>query len=258
MPNPALGLFTAISLLLMPSLAKGVCGPKDLKSGWLWNYEGSIADKYRIRLTLTATQDGVEGVYFYATHLKDIRLSGRIVEGRMTLDELDAAGTVTARFEGQFADRDPRGRFQGALRCEVITGSWRGPGDGKELPFYLSQESGSWGSLGHMYEVAGAKDDDAVHRCALRFRDAVVKGDKEMAASSIRYPIRVRVGTAVRSIRSRQELISNYDAIFQPAYRQAIAAALPRNMFARDQGIMLGNGQVWFGPDGRVIALNND
>jgi hypothetical protein len=258
MPNPAPGLFTAMSLLFMASVAKGACGPQDLKAGWLWNYEGSIAEKYRIRVTLTATGDGVEGVYFYATQLEDIHLSGRVVEGHMTLDELDAAGKVTARFEGQFADRDPHGRFQGALRCEVIVGSWRKPGEGKELPLYLSQESGTWGSLGHRYEVAGAKDDETVHRGALRFWNAVARGDKETAAASIRYPIKVRVGAAVRSIRSRQELISNYDAIFPSAYRQAIAAALPRNMFARDQGIMLGNGQVWFGPDGRVIALNND
>jgi hypothetical protein len=27
-------------------------------------------------------------------------------------------------------------------------------------------------------------------------------------------------------------------------------------MFVRDQGIMLGNGEVWFGADGKVIALN--
>jgi hypothetical protein len=27
-------------------------------------------------------------------------------------------------------------------------------------------------------------------------------------------------------------------------------------MFVRDQGAMLGDGAVWFGADGRVIALN--
>jgi len=42
-----------------------------------------------------------------------------------------------------------------------------------------------------------------------------------------------------------------------PEFQKAIASAVPRNMFVRDLGIMLGGGEVWFGPDGDVIALNN-
>jgi hypothetical protein len=32
---------------------------------------------------------------------------------------------------------------------------------------------------------------------------------------------------------------------------------MPRNMFVRDQGVMLGSGQAWFDARGRVVALNN-
>jgi hypothetical protein len=73
----------------------------------------------------------------------------------------------------------------------------------------------------------------------------------------IRYPIEVHISGRRRTVGNAQELISQYDSIFSPAYRKAVADSMPRNMFARDQGIMLGRGEAWFGSDGRVIALNN-
>ena len=36
-----------------------------------------------------------------------------------------------------------------------------------------------------------------------------------------------------------------------------IKSDVPRLMFARDQGVMLGGGEIWFRPDGKVIAINN-
>jgi hypothetical protein len=250
-------LFGTLALGMMPSLAKGTCTEKDLQPGWLWNYDGTIGDKYRVRLTLTASQGEVSGVYFYATQMKDIRIAGRISDGHLALSEFDTSGGITARFEGEFPDHDPHGQFKGTLRCEVIVGSWQKEGAPEKLPFYLSQENGNSGTLDHRYAVAGARDDTLIHQNALRFWQAIVKGDKATVASLIDYPIKVQVAGTARSVRSRQELISQYDAIFSPAYRKAVADAIPRNMFARDQGIMLGSGEAWFDSNGRVIALNN-
>jgi hypothetical protein len=61
----------------------------------------------------------------------------------------------------------------------------------------------------------------------------------------------------LKTIRNGEELMSRYGDIFSRPYQKAISEAMPRNMFARDQGIMLGRGEVWFGANGRVIALNN-
>jgi hypothetical protein len=250
-------LFGIIAFAIMPSLVKAACTEKDLQPGWLWNYDGTIGDKYRVRLTLTASQGEVSGVYFYATQLKDIRIGGRIADGHLELNEFDPEGGITARFEGEFPDHDPHGGFKGALRCEVITGSWHKEGAAEKLPLYLSQESGTSGTLAHRYAVAGAQDDDLAHRGALRYWQAIAKGDKVTVASLIRYPIEVHISGRRRTVGNAQELISQYDSIFSPAYRKAVADSMPRNMFARDQGIMLGRGEAWFGSDGRVIALNN-
>ena len=69
--------------------------------GYLWNFDGAIAEKYPVRMTLVFSGDTLEGVYTYRSQLRDIRLRGRIDGGKsVVLDELDAAGRVTARFEG--------------------------------------------------------------------------------------------------------------------------------------------------------------
>jgi hypothetical protein len=58
-------------------------------------------------------------------------------------------------------------------------------------------------------------------------------------------------------LKGPDELLVRYEVIFTPKYREAIAKGLPRNMFVRDEGAMLGSGEVWFGADGRVTALSN-
>jgi hypothetical protein len=211
-----------------------------------------------VRMTLTVASSEVKGLYFYATQLRDIHLEGRIVDGkRLSFNEFDQSGHATASFDGEFLEQDPRGKLKGNLGCSFIAGSWSKAGSTATLPFQLKMDSGTYGTLTQRYEVAGAADDNLIHRNALRFWQAVGKGDKPTVASLVTFPIKVRISGVSRGIRSRQELISNYDAIFTPVFRGKIGAALPRNMFVRDQGIMLGNGEVWFDANGKVIAVNN-
>ena len=229
-------LIATLFSMLIPISAQARCTEKDLEPGWLWSFDGTIGEKYRVRATLMVTDSGLAGVYFYSTQLKDIRLAGRFIDGsRIVLDELDAAGKVTARFEGEFPERDPHGGFGAALlHCEVIVGSWHKIEGAERLPVYLSEVHGTSGTLAHRYAVAGVSDDELVHRTAQRFWTALINGDKPTVASLIKYPIRVHVAGRVRSVRTSQELISQYETVFSMKFREAIAAALPRNMFARD------------------------
>ena len=244
-------------LVCLPLVGQAAC----LKSepDTLWNYNGTLGNGLRVRMTLVLGGEQVSGLYFYASQLKDIALRGRISEGTViVLDELDANGQVVGRFEGHFADHDPQGRYgDRKLECEVIVGVWSPLNAAKQLPVYLSLESGTIGSLTQRYAPAGAQDDALIHRSALAFWQAVKRGDKKAVAGMVAYPIKVQLPTGPQRLRSAAELVANYDAIFSPRYRDAIAAAMPRNMFVRDQGIMLGQGEVWFGADGKVIALND-
>lgn len=251
----------AVLLALLPVVANSVC--KKNEPHWLWNYDGSIADQYRVKMTLvfdgSDVHSDVHGVYFYATQLKDIQINGRISGGTdIVLDELDPAGKVVARFEGRFAEHDPRGKFgSDKLQCEIIVGSWHNLDSPERLPVYLSLEGGTSGLLTNRYAPAGVQDDNLIHWNALQFWNAVKSADKATVASLIAYPINVGISGGTKRLNSLKELIANYDAVFSTRYREAIANAVPRNMFVRDQGVMLGNGEVWFGPDGKVKALNN-
>jgi hypothetical protein len=248
-------------LSMFAASAFGICvGDTDTTCQSLRHYDGTIGDSYRVRLTIAITGNEIEGVYFYATQLKDIPIRGKIVDGaRFVMDELDSRGNVTGHFEGEFPERDPRGKFGSSkLQCEVMVGWWFGKdGAATKLPFYLTLEGETGGTLTNQYAPAGAPDDELVHRNARCFWEDVKQGDKKTVASLISYPIRVNFKKGPRRIRSARELVENYDAIFSSRYVDAISKALPRNMFVRDQGIMLGRGEVWFGPDGKVIALNN-
>lgn len=230
---------------------------RDDDGSWLKNYDGMIGDKYRIRLTLTICSNRVDGVYFYATQLKDITIRGKVIEATrvIVLDELDSRGKVTARFEGEFRQQDPR-FGSSKLDKEVIAGVWHKVDSNSKQPFQLSMESASFGTLTNRYEVAGARDTELIHRQAKLFWDAVKAGDKKKTAELVAYPIEIRLSKRVLQIKNSKELIANYDLIFTPAYVKNISKALPRNMFVNSQGIMLGNGEVWFGGDGKVMGLN--
>lgn len=248
--------FKLLFLALLPVSAHSSC--VENKPDWLWNYEGNIGNTYQVGMSLIFSGEEVNGLYFYKSQLKDITLKGRIIHGTdITLDELDASGNVTARFEGKFLERDPKGKFDSdKLACEIIAGYWHKL-NSPSITVYLSLGSGTSGSLSHRYAEAGASDDNLIHKSAYRFWDAVKRGNREIVAESIQYPITLQIPNVKKVIRNSTQLIANYDDIFSSQYRDAILSGVPHNMFVNYQGIMLGDGKVWFGADGKVIALNN-
>ena len=125
------------------------------------------------------------------------------------------------------------------------------------LAVYLAAESSTSGSLGQRYAILGVQDDEVVNRGAQDFWRAVKAGDRRAVAARVAYPITVQVGGKRRRLGGPGALLEVYDAVFTPAFRRSIEAAMPRNMFVRDQGVMLGSGQAWFDARGRVVALNN-
>ncbi|NBU24425.1 MAG: hypothetical protein EBS39_02150 [Gammaproteobacteria bacterium] len=227
--------------------------------GYLWNFDGQIAEKYPVRMTLVFSGDKLDGVYTYRSRLRDIRLRGRIEGGKtVVLDELDDTGRVTARFEGEFATRDPKGRYgDSELACEVIVGRWSKVGSAEQLGVYLATEGSTAGSLKHRYGAIGVRDDEVVHGGAARFWRAVKAGDRATVAAQLRYPIAVTLDGKARRLKGQKDLLPVYDAVFTPKFVAAILDSTPRYMFVRDEGAMLGSGWVWFGADGKVTALNN-
>ena len=221
-------------------------------------YTGTIG-KIPVRVALVLSNAApVEGRYAYATSASDIVLHGVLdaMGKHLTLIELDAAGQPKATFDGTFADHDPSFANGAVLNCEVITGKWQMKGQAP-LDFHLTEDwSGSVG-FGHLYDAAGVTNDEIVNSAAAAFRNAVMQNKRDIVAKALIYPFETKVNGKMTRIASARTLLAHYDSIFTSAYRATIAHDVPRLMFARDQGVMLGNGEVWFNPDGKVITLNN-
>jgi hypothetical protein len=110
----------------------------------------------------------------------------------------------------------------------------------------------------HNYSNAGVEmSDQAFDKKVGRFRDDVLNGRKSAVSAAIAYPARAYVSKQKFSLRSSADLIRYYDKIFSRKMIQAIRAAKTHDLFSRDQGVMLGNGEVWFNEQAKVKAFNN-
>ncbi|HEY9279613.1 MAG TPA: hypothetical protein VIP51_06015 [Eoetvoesiella sp.] len=78
-----------------------------------------------------------------------------------------------------------------------------------------------------------------------KFKEAVVSGDKKKVATMIHYPLNVFAQKASK-IRSRKELLSKYDKVFTKDIIAAVQRQHYADLFVRDQGVMIGDGEVWF------------
>lgn len=100
-----------------------------------------------------------------------------------------------------------------------------------------------------------------------RLQAAVRAGDRSAVIKLISFPLRVNSQSRSRVYRDRQSVERDFDLIFTAKVKQAILAQRADQLFVRDQGVMIGNGEVWFdqscdnaqcSPLGplRIIAVN--
>ncbi len=91
--------------------------------------------------------------------------------------------------------------------------------------------------------------DPAGYRLVVEgFQAAVRAGDGAAAAEYVIFPIVVRSGPAPVEIADAAAFAANYDAIVTPQVAEAVQDQPWDALFVRDQGVMLGNGEVWFAP----------
>ena len=60
------------------------------------------------------------------------------------------------------------------------------------------------------------------------------------------FPLRVNRGGRRISYKTGKELLAEFDAVFTPKVRRAILDQRFETLFGRDQGVMIGSGEVWF------------
>jgi hypothetical protein len=79
-----------------------------------------------------------------------------------------------------------------------------------------------------------------------QLQGAVRANKRDGVIRLIRFPLRVNANGNSRTYRDAASVRADYDRIFTPSVRQAILNQKFDRLFGRDQGLMIGDGQIWF------------
>jgi len=88
--------------------------------------------------------------------------------------------------------------------------------------------------------------DGAYAAFLTKLQTAVRADDRAAVVALVAFPLRVNSGGRSRLYRHAAAIRRDYDAIFTPRVRTAILGQRFDRLFGRDQGVMIGDGEVWF------------
>jgi len=88
-------------------------------------------------------------------------------------------------------------------------------------------------------------DADSYERVFKALQQGVASDDRAAVAALMRYPVRVETAAGKRDIADATAFQRDYAQIITPPVAQAIAAQSFDTVFANQQGVMIGSGQVW-------------
>lgn len=95
------------------------------------------------------------------------------------------------------------------------------------------------------YKVCTNADKKTVEDFAAKARDAYVNGDWETLSGMILYPIKLAEGVIAEDNYAFMDYMNSKKVT--DADKKEMEAETCQDMFARDQGICLGSGQIWIG-----------
>jgi hypothetical protein len=75
---------------------------------------------------------------------------------------------------------------------------------------------------------------------------AVKAQDKQRVAGMVHYPLLVNMSKGHKQIKTTTQLMAEYDRLFTASMRKAIEEQTAACLFANWQGVMIGDGEVWF------------
>lgn len=108
------------------------------------------------------------------------------------------------------------------------------------------------GSVPTKWDNAGITDVKGLKLFIKQLQQLIITNDKEKIASLIKYPIN-------KTIKSKAELVANYDAVFTKEVQLSFATVNFNQIFRNVHGVMTNGGKVWIGQKGKefqIIAIN--
>lgn len=105
-------------------------------------------------------------------------------------------------------------------------------------------------------------DHTRYHTFFDNLKKAVAAGDKAAVAAMIEYPFQVRIGGKSLKIRDAAHFIADYDQVITAKVKHALQGQTYETLFANWQGVMVGEGEIWFSGVGdadviKVTAIND-
>ena len=88
---------------------------------------------------------------------------------------------------------------------------------------------------------------------------AVAVDDREAVAELTAFPLRAWTGRSLVEVPNASSFLLVYPGIFDPSLKDLIAKATVDDVFANYQGVMIGDGRLWFSPVGdrlKIITIN--
>jgi hypothetical protein len=112
------------------------------------------------------------------------------------------------------------------------------------------------------YEVTGIQDAAAAEKFFGDLQAAVAKDDRSKVASMINYPLFVQISGRKVKLQKSADVLKQYDVVFNHRVKEAVAQQKVEELFVNWQGVMIGNGEIWFNQLSnskkvRITAINN-
>lgn len=89
-------------------------------------------------------------------------------------------------------------------------------------------------------------DHKAYEQFFTKLKKAVADGDKQTVASMVDHPFKARISGKAVTIRDAAHFAADYDKVFTAKVKEAVAKQTYPNLFANWQGVMIGDGELWF------------
>ena len=88
-------------------------------------------------------------------------------------------------------------------------------------------------------------DPAAFHDAFVAIQQAVEDDDPDALAEWVQFPINVRVGDDVQTLKNADEFDAAYPDVFTPEIKSAITDQRYEDLHVTYQGAMFGDGQIW-------------
>ena len=108
------------------------------------------------------------------------------------------------------------------------------------------------GSKPTSWDNAGITNVKGLKLFIKQLQQWTITNDKEKLASVVQYPIN-------KTIKTKEELIADYDSIFTKQVQLSFATVNFSQLFRNIHGVMTKDGKVWIGQSGKnfkIIAIN--